>query len=293
MATTVNLSVEHLRRLCMVAQQTIATIPAESQAKSQRRGEEIAVRSTSGGGGRERAEILRRLSIHSAVAAGQCTFLVSGVADLMETASRRADGLNTAATAVVVRSALEVASQVAWLLDTQIRPDERCRRFLAWRLEDLKQLRKNTASGGAPQAARDAAQASCDASEEAVLASINAAGWQAKPHVIRPSGGIAPAVLLDSNGNHCECPGYASLVTALTGPGVYSTLSVSAHGLHHGTLAATTIDPDTGNAIMTGSVHEPASLIRWAILAAAVPTLRLSSWNGVDYTKLRQATSPT
>lgn len=292
MAAIVNLSVEHIRRLCVVARETIAAVPAESGPRSPRRSHETAVRSTSGGGGRERAAILQRLSIHCAAAAGQCTFLVDGVADMMETASRRDNGLNTAATAVVVRSALEVASQVAWLLDTGIQPDERCRRFLVWRLEDLNQLRNNIASGGVEQAAADAAQSACDAMEETLVASVDAAGWRAKAHELRPNGRVASAVLLDGNGKTEEYPSYTRLVTSLAGPGVYSSLSASAHGQQHGTLAATTTDPDTGNARMIGSVHDPASLIRWAILAAAGPTLRLGSWNGVDLTALHRVTGP-
>jgi hypothetical protein len=288
----VNLSVEHVRRLCVVARETIAAVPAESGPGSPRRSDETAVRSAKGGGGRERAGILQRLSIHCAAAAGQCTFLANGVADLMDAATSRDNELNTAASASVVRSALEVAGQVVWLLDKEIGPHERCRRFLVWRLADVQQLRNNIASGGVEQDLTDAALAACNATEEKLLESADAARWRVRPHELRPNGTVAAAVLLDDAGKPVDYPGYARLVTGLTGPGVYSSLSASAHGQQHSTLAATTIDPDTGHASITGSVHDPASLIRWAILAAAGPALRLGSWNGVDLTRLQRVTGP-
>lgn len=103
--------------------------------------ETTELRSTPGGGGVARAELLDKLNVEMQVMVGHLTLVVGGVSDALDIAAQRDNQVNGPGLAYIVRPSLELAGQVAWLLTDQIAAEQRARRLLVWRLADLRAQR--------------------------------------------------------------------------------------------------------------------------------------------------------
>lgn len=114
-----------IRSLAKLVTVVITAVPATSQSNSPRQKERDALRSTSGGGGRTRARLLDELSAEGHLLTSNLLLVADGVADFFELASQRDDVVNWPVLTIIVRPVLEIAGQIAWLLDETIEGDER------------------------------------------------------------------------------------------------------------------------------------------------------------------------
>jgi hypothetical protein len=88
--------------------------------------------------------------------------------------------------AYVVRPALELAGQIAWLLADKFNAERRARRYLVWRLADLRAQRLLLREFRAAQSLTEAAVRELDETESEILASVDAAKWTALQAAGRP-----------------------------------------------------------------------------------------------------------
>lgn len=202
--------------------------------------------------------------------------MLDGFCDLLRSAAGRDGALNTSASAVVVRSALESSGQSLWLLETGLSGDERGRRYLTWRFDDLKQLRYMLQSGSGVSEADQAASQYADNVEQELMELAEKCKWDAKPQLVRPQA-VEPACLLSDDGKSVRIPGNGDFaVKAALASDAYMMLSLPAHGQRYGFHAATVADGETGQHRTSGSTIEPGLLVQWACTAAALPALALA-----------------
>lgn len=284
---------EDLRRLTRLAQELVSAIPAHSKVGSPRRKETSELRSSPGGGGRERSLLLDHLNVNVQVVAANLVLIVDGVADCLEVASGRDNAVNRPALSFVVRPALEVAGQLAWLLDDSIDGAERGRRFLAWRFADLRQQRFLINEFRPSNADRAPAATELEDVEKALLASVSAANWAATPTVVGPKG-FEAAALLDAQGKRVSMPKYNELVRLVSStPIVYSLLCVPIHGVRFGMFYGLHLEdgPDASgqhHAQVGGFGVDPNIAIGLAALAVDVSCRLLAGWNHVDSGRVHQ-----
>ena len=280
-----------LRRLCRLAQNLVSEMPATSKSGSPRRTETSELRSTARGGGPGRARLLDRLNVDAQLMAANLTLIVEGVADCLEVATGRDNAVNRPALSFVVRPALEVAGQLAWLLDDSIDGTERARRFLTWRFADLRQLRLLLEDFRPSNEERTSTCDELDEVEKSFLDDVAAANWAAKATVAGPKG-FEAAALLGAAGKRESMPKYNELVRLVSStPSVYGLLSVPAHGVRfgifHGLEVADTPDPSGRySARIAGFGIEPNIGVGLAFLAVDVSCRLLAGWNGVDAGRL-------
>ena len=276
-----------IRRLTRVARELISAIPAEPKAGSFRRLETSELRATRDGGGRERAALLDRLNVDAQVCGGSLTLIVDGAADCLEVASSRDGQVNQPALCFVVRPALEVAGQLAWLLDDAIDAASRARRYLVWRFADLRQQRLLLEQFRPLNVDRAQAVSELDDLENALLDAVAAAKWSARATSVGRKG-FEAAALLDPDAKRMPMPGYNELVRLVSStPSVYGLLSASVHGARFGMHYGLEVDgrPDRAgqhDAKLGGFGIDTNVLIGLAALAIDRTCRLLAGWNGVD-----------
>ncbi len=214
------------------------------------------------------------------------TIIVDAVADCLQVARLRDNAVNGPGLSFAVRPGMEVAGQVAWLLDDRIDGAERGRRYLAWRFSDLRQQRLLLADFR-PDAAVAAAQTEVEAAEQSLLGDVTRARWQARPTAISPNGHIMAAVLLDPPQSPKAVPKINELVRLVSStPSTYSLLSVPAHGVRFGAYHGleTEDDPLAGvpRSRVRGSAIDINLFIELAVLAHNRSVRLLAGWNGLD-----------
>ena len=133
------------------------------------------------------------------VMVGHLNLIACGVADALQIASQRDNEVNGPALAYTVRPALELAGQIAWLLSDRLDAEDRVRRYVVWRLADLRaqRLLLRTFRSSADQ--EGAALAELDQSEDEILARVAAAKWKARPTKYNGED-LEPATLLAGDG---------------------------------------------------------------------------------------------
>lgn len=154
--------------------------------------------------------------------------LAEGSALLLAVAEDGLAAYNQTSAATTVRAQLELAGTIAWLLEEGIEPVERVRRFLTWRFEDVRGLRRlvgrlRTIEGGSADL-----QDTLDRVEEReaeALALARSCGYEAK----RKDGGAI--VLLKENGREDEPLSKTRRVNDYAATrNVYELLSLTVHG---------------------------------------------------------------
>ena len=274
------------------AKEVAEAAPAQSRPKSMRRSEIRSLRSTAGGGGRERAALLDAVSIECAAAIAQTHLLLEGICDLLRCAVSRDGALHMSATAVLVRSALEISGQTMWLLDLTIDGTERVRRYLTWRFDDLKQMRYLMQSTSGDDATDIAASGFADNVEQQLVRSVTACGWGARPQRVKPKS-LEPACLLDGDGRAVKLPGMGEFaMIAAMSRDAYKILSLPAHGQRYGFHASFLREHVGGQARIFSSTIEPELLVRWTCMSVALPALCLARWNGLTEGRLMKLFSP-
>jgi hypothetical protein len=277
---------EDLRRLCHEARTLLSTVPPSARADSPRAQESRALRLTSGGGGRARATFLDRLNVDGQIAAAALSLFVDGVADCLEVASNRENAVNVPALSCIVRPALEIAGQIAWLLAEPIDGTERARRYVVWRFADLRSQRMLLRDFRPTPDASDAAD-DLEADERSLLEDVKASKWQAQATIVR-NAGIEYAALLDHEGRREKMPTPTDLVRHVSStPSVYALLSTPVHGARHGSLYGVhgAEAPDGSgryNVGISGFGVPPNLGIGLALLALGQGCGSIVRWNGID-----------
>lgn len=251
------------------------------------------LRTTAGGGGRERAALLNRLNVDAQIGAASLTLVVDGAADCLEVASLRDNQVNGVALGFIVRPTLEIAGQLAWLLDDAIQPADRARRYIVWRLADIRQQRFLLEQFRPSNVERVTAVTELDDIESALLNTVAAAKWKARATVVTANG-FEAAALLDADDNRVAMPKYTELVRLVSStPSVYGLLSASIHGarfgMHHGLDVGDTLNKSGQyEAQLGGFGLDTNVLIGLAVVAVDLSCRLLAGWNGVDAGTLRQ-----
>ena len=123
--------------------------------------------------------MLDELSAEGHLLTSNLLLVADGVADCFELASQRDDVVNWPVLTIIVRPVLEIAGQIAWLLDDTIERAERARRFLQWRFADLRARRLLLREFRPPD--DPAALAEVDAHEQELRDDCASAKWISVP----------------------------------------------------------------------------------------------------------------
>jgi len=290
---------ESIRSVCDMALAAARVTPT-GRPGSPRRHEISQVRSTPRGGGTARKEILDLIADEAPIIIANTTMLAQGVADCLEMAALRPEhSLNVPAASTILRSEIEVAAQLAWMLDDQVDAHERCRRYLRWRFHDLSQQRKtfDTFQGGSSIDA-DRRNGDLDKREEDLGYLVRRAGWHLRPSSIDSKGRREPAALLKvgSEGSPHPRPDGMIKISAMvphvvSSPSFYPLISAAAHGARwaqfHGVEAKS--EPDAHGMVQA---HVPgfglpvSLLIMNACLGVLHPARLFAGWHGDDTSRL-------
>lgn len=276
---------DDVRRLARLVAAVVNRVPERPLSGSPRLNEVQVLRATPGGGGVARAELLDNLNVDMQVMVGHLTLVVGGVADALDIASQRSNEVNRPALAYIVRPALELAGQIAWLLSDQIDGAQRVRRYVAWRLADLRAQRLLLRDFRASQSETEAAVQELDEMEQEILANVDAAKWAGRP--TRYNGAnIEAAALLRADGKPERIPALGELVREVSStPATYGLLSVTSHSQRFGILQGLEIVSMSGGqqeARVSGFPLKSNLLIGLTVLSANIPGRMLGGWNRID-----------
>lgn len=281
---------EDLHRLARVARALVSEIPEHPRSGSPRDAESRVLRGTDGGGGVARAALLDRLNTDAQILAANLTLVIDAIADCFEVAARRDNHVNTPAVSIIVRTALELAAQAAWLLDDTIDGLTRARRYLVWRFDDLSDRRLLLREFRPDNGDTDSAEADLDSEEAALLADVTDAKWEASATTTNPKG-VTPAALLDG-GRREGMPKITEMIRLVSSTrSIYGLLSITAHGSRFGLMQGLKADgpPDSRgrrDAQVEGFGLPPNTAIALAVLVVDRACRLLAGWNGVDSSRL-------
>jgi hypothetical protein len=270
-------------------------VPEQAHRDSPRWRESRFVRSASGGGGRTRAELLGELSHESVIVLANLVLLVNGVADCFEVASSRDNAVNKPALSSILRPAVEVAGQLAWLFSESIDGHERGRRFLIWRFHDLRHQRHVLGEFRPDSDEEQAALKELDATETELVDLARSAKWFARETTIAANGDVQAAALLVRDGAKPDpMPKLNELVRLVSStPSMYSLLSVPSHGMRFGMMHglevkdSSTVDAKA-DAQVAGFGLPPNLAIGLACLAVDIATRAIAGWNRIDANRMHQ-----
>jgi hypothetical protein len=281
-----------IRAIAELVGNVASKVPALPKRGSPRHQEVASLRSTSGGGGRTRAELLGELSAECHLQIASLLIVADGVADCLELAAQRDNVVNFPVLTIVLRSVLEMAGQAAWLLDDSIGGDDRVRRYVAWQFADLRSRRLMLRDFDPPD--DPVALAEIDQQERELLAVCEAARWLAVPTRTHGNGQIEAAALLDSEGRRQGVPSQTQLVRLVAStPSLYGMVSIAAHGARVGARYSLEISDDTDRAgrrtVRQGGFGLPPNLvIQLTALALCDSGRRVAGWNGLDASQLHE-----
>lgn len=208
---------DDIRQLVALARSVVDGIPERAAAGSPRLAETRSVRASTDGGGVARAQLLGLLNVDMQVMVGHLALIAGGVADDLEIAAQRDNAVNGPALAFVVRPALEVAGQIAWLLSDQIHAARRARRYIIWRFADLRAQRLLLRDFRGSSDETEAAARELDESETEILTLVAAAKWTARP-TTHNGGDLQAATLLGVDNKPERMPSLAALVREVSSP---------------------------------------------------------------------------
>lgn len=273
---------KELNKLCDLAVKLMSDIPVSPKKGSKRQIETTGLRSAPGGGGKSRAEFLDALSGEMTIMIHSVLFMVRGIADLFYAASHRNEDPNGVALVALLRHALEAASIVHWLLDNQVDGNERVRRYVIWRLNDLMHQRIILDQIGADAPYAGEAKKGIQAEEDPLFRGIERAGWRIKDQ--------PPKVwLLKEDDTREVVPAFSYLVTRLSdNKNLYKILSDAAHASRSSIFnrlktASETPDPNGKFEAQISSERIPNDhVIDLAVTAIAIPCIDLGKWNHIE-----------
>lgn len=283
-----HIEIEAIGQLVM---KMMSRVPATAKRGSPRQRESLVLRSTSGGGGRARATMLDELSGECHPMTSLLVLVAGGVADCLDVARRRNNEVNWPVLSIVLRPVMEIAGQIAWLLDDTIDGAARGRRYLVWQFDDLTRRRKlvhefRDKSNPAPAV-------EIEQQEKELLAQCDVARWQGIATSIRGNGRFKPASLLDGNGKREEMPSITDMVRLVSSsPSLYDMLCVPTHG----SRLAARFDLTLGDAdragrrtVQMGGFGLPPNLVIGLTALALMSVARhIGGWNGIDIAQILQ-----
>lgn len=282
-----------IRGLCALVTRAVSEVPAALVKGSPRQTEMASLRSTAGGGGYARAKLLEELSGECHLLASSLLLIADGVADCLEVAAGRDNVVNWPVLTITTRPVLEIAGQIAWLLDDKIDGGERARRYLVWRLADLRDRRlllRDFRATNDPEAL-----AEIEMHEKELLDAIAAAKWQAAPTILHPNGDLQAAALLDAGGKREKMPSLTEMVRLVSStPSVYAMLSISAHGARVGTMYSLNVgdqvDRQGRRTVQVGGFGLPPNFaIGLTAVAVSFCGRLIAGWNGLDASRIQES----
>lgn len=286
---------ESIRELGDLAADLVSRVPADPDRKSPRWLELKTLRSAHGVG-RGRAELLNGIGVDVGLMAGYDVLLLGGVADCFFAAEARDDAVNRPALSAAVRPVVEVAAQVAWLLDDQADPVERVRRYLRWRFADLKSQRLLLAALSASKENAAEAREALDRTEATLIGHTERAGWKAVRTKHTGPRSLEAASLLDEQGNRMGVPKIEVMARRVSqSPYVYALLSAPVHGARWGVVNGVRRSGGAGDAIsgsvdIVGTALQPNLAMGLSVLAIDTVGKYIAAWNRVDGERLRRET---
>lgn len=269
---------DRLVRVARLCERYTETLTGDATKGSERRSERAVARSTPGGGGVARAEILDMLLGEASITLTHVTTMLRGFAT--HVADAEASGtFNQTASAVIIRSQLETAGFLHWLFEPALGAEERCRRYLRWRLADLGEITsaiRSSPVAAEPGVAR-AAAAHLDAQRSSLVDLATRACFDTGE--TKRSKALT---LLDAAGIAEVLPSRTRLVDGLGVAGTYSMLSTAAHGSRWDRMARLT-GLETADGVTKAQVR-PSGLpnrltIQLAVLGAGAPCARIEQWH--------------
>jgi hypothetical protein len=222
---------------------------------------------------------------------GYSALLLSGVADCFQVAESRNDEVNVPSLNAAVRPLLEVAGQVAWLLDDTIDPIERVRRHLRWRFADLRAQRLLLVDLDGSHKATDGAAAELDREEAELLQIVEACGWQGRATTSSKPGTLDAAGLHDEQGNKLGIPKLTDLVGRVSrSQYVYGLLSVPTHGARWGVVGGLRgpTDGRSGVVDLVGTGLDPNLALGLAVVSVDNIGKHIAGWNRADGGRLHR-----
>lgn len=276
---------ERFREVSDIARAQILQLGPEP-APGSPRADEWATFASAGEMGTARKDVQDRLCAEAMVMIGSLTLIVDGVADCLQVAETRDNRLNQPLFSMAVRSVLEVAGQIVWLLDPTIDGKTRVRRYLVWRFADLREQRlmartlRTTPDPGSDQGP------GFDDEEGQLIEMTEQAGWKATP-TTTPGGHLNAAGLATSTGAKEQLPKIGSLVGEVAPKAVvYSVLSAASHGSRFGVIQGMDhqgIGADGRYQVtMTGFGLDSSLGLHLTLLALNRSCGLLMDWNGAD-----------
>jgi hypothetical protein len=205
--------------------------------------------------------------------------VIDGFADIFVAADARDPReVNLPALTIVLRPIVEITAQVMWLLDRDISPDRRVRRYVIWRFHDLSQERRilNVTTDGHLDA--------IEADEAHLLERCERASLSARAYSEGPKGPKPAMLLADAEGDETTMPGYTELVDDMMKlSGLYSYLCVPTHGERFGyqrTTKASGVTDARGRQLVTmsGTALPANRAIRYAVLCLQNVVDRFAFW---------------
>lgn len=277
---------KELRSLVAEAVALISSMPQEAVDGSPRQIESLMLKKSQSEYSTRRVELLDDLNADLQPQAARLLILAEGLADCLEVSLGRDRQVNGATLSLVTRSILEAAGLIAWILDDAIDPERRCRRLLAWRFADLRQMRLLAGEFADEDGeAREAALRELESEEGILLAKVEELGWKARPTRKR-SGHIEAAALLNDEQRAASVPAPRTLATYATDwPSLYGLLSVPVHGSRFGMFANMKMDEPDMTADRGVEFYGFSIPAKSAINVTAIATERAcglyAMWNGI------------
>ena len=271
-----------IRRLSKLAVDVVNRVPERPNKESPRSVETLALRASHGGGGVARAGLLDQMNVDGQLMVAHLTLLVDGVADALELASQRDNEVNGPALAQVVRASLELVGQLAWLLSDEVGAELRARRYLIWRLADLRAQRMLLRDFRSPPDEINDARQDLDEAEEDLLSDVESAKWTSRPTAYEGPH-LQPAALLRADSKPEKMPKLGELVREVSSsPALYGLLSATAHSQRFGMFQGLRTGATKGSATVSGLPISTNLLVGFSILAINIGTRMLGGWNSVD-----------
>jgi hypothetical protein len=220
-----------------------------------------------------------------------------GVADLFEVAEGRDGRFSSVAATTVLRSEMEIAGALCWLLDRGIEPAERCRRFLTWRFEGQAQQRSfQERFATDPDDDADVEFREAIGGEEAKLLDlVHRTGWVARPWGPNHEGDMVDAALMkplkkpNAKARAESVPKIEEHIELLVGDArLYFLASAVAHGHRWARRMGVVAPADGGDQVrITGYAFSPGQVVAATCLALSRPVTLFGQWTG-DETRARK-----
>ncbi len=272
------------------AERLLKAIPSESLPTSERRREHNELRKTREQGGPGQARALDELNIDAQLMVAAVLVYMEGAIHGMRVQRNGGVQVSNAALTVVLRSAVEGAALIQWLLEPGIGAAQRARRHIMWRFGDLAENKRVVATFQNPQEPDLAA--SIKKSEAEIVGLADACRFEmidtGKGPSLRKEVSPSPHGSTPKAPKPDQMPRLTELIrTSTRKNSLYSLLSATTHPSRFSTIAAVQRTRTTG--LLAEGFGVPwSTALSIAGWATASPLVSLATWNGVKFVTLAE-----